>query len=287
MMVIFVLTTNVSAVCLAETIEAFTEPYLRIAVPSPENGVIETLMVKEGDTVSQKQMVAKLDDEVLQSSLNLARAARNATGALMSAKADMEMKKQQVDSYRTLSKDGNASHRELARVEMDLSQSNARLLSVREEQELRDLEYERIKMQIRQRQIKSPIEGIVIAIEKQVGEFVSMTDPVMMHIVQLDALKAVFSVPRRGAEGLERGQVIELMLGYDAESCEGVIEFVSPIANPESNTVRVKVRIENADRKIPSGVTCRWSLLNHSGKSSGSTAKAAMGKITIPNTREY
>ncbi|WP_068265255.1 efflux RND transporter periplasmic adaptor subunit [Rubripirellula obstinata] len=248
----------------AETIEAFTEPYLRVALPSPENGVIEKVLVKEGDSVTKKQMLAKLDDAVLRSSLELALAARNATGALEISEADVEMKQQQLDSYRTLQKNGNATPRELARSEMELSQANARLQSVREEQELRHLEYQRVKQQIRQRHLESPIQGVVIAIEKQVGEFVSMTDPVVMQIVQLDALKAVFSVPRRAAIGLESGQMISLDLGYDGETCPGEIVFVSPIANPESNTVRVKVRIANGKREIPSGVTCRWTLPSRS-----------------------
>ena len=273
-------------ICIGETIDAFTEPYLRVAIPSPENGVIKELLVKEGDIVTEKQRLASLDDSVLRSSLELALSASNARGAFRIAEADVEIKQQHLKSYQTLMEDGNATNREITRARMDLDQSRARLQSVREEQELRRLEYERVKKQIRQRQLEAPIHGVVVSISKQVGEFVSMTDPVVMEIVQLDALKAVFSVPRGEAVGLERGQMIQLDLGFDADPCEGVIEFVSPIANPESNTVQVKLRIENQDQSIQSGVTCRWAISNTSAKPSARDKRTPQHIITIPTARK-
>lgn len=249
-----------SSVACAQTIEAFTEPYQRIAVPASEIGVIESLLVEEGDVVTEKQLLGKLDDSVLRSSLDVAAAAMNATGAQLSAKADYEMRQQQVTSYHELQLDGNATSRELAQAELELQQAAARLQSVREELELRQLEFERVKKQIRQRQIVSPVNGIVIAIDKHVGEFVSPTDPTVLHIVQIDSLRAVFSVPRQEAASLQSGQNVTLSIGTQAETVDGVIEFVSPIANPESNTVQVKVRIPNAQHNNPSGVSCRWNL---------------------------
>jgi multidrug efflux pump subunit AcrA (membrane-fusion protein) len=38
------------------------------------------------------------------------------------------------------------------------------------------------------------------------------------------------------------------------------VEFVSPTADAQSGTVRVRVRIPNPGETIPSGVTCRLLL---------------------------
>ncbi len=244
----------------AETIEAFTEPYQRIAVPASEIGVIESLLVEEGDVVTAKQFLGKLDDTVLRSSLEVAAAAMNTHGPHLSAEADHAMRQQQVTSYQTLQNEGNATSRELAQAELELLQATARLQTVREDRELRQLEYERVKRQIQQREIVSPVNGIVIEIDKHVGEYVSPTDPTVLHIVQIDSLRAVFSVPRKAAASLEPGQNVTLSIGVQEGTVEAVIEFVSPIANPESNTVQVKLRIPNEKRKCPSGVSCRWNL---------------------------
>ncbi len=258
LVVVAILTLSVET--WAETVEAFTEPYQRIAVPASEIGVIESLLVKEGDVVTEKQLLGKLDDAVLRSSLDVAAAAMRATGPQLSAEADQARRQQQFTSYQALKDEGNATSRELAQAELELQQADARLQTVREDRELRQLEFERVKQQIQQRQIVSPVNGIVIAIDKHIGEFVSPTDPTVLHIVQIDSLRAIFSVPRRDAARLAAGQSVTLSVGLQEGSVDARIEFVSPIVNPESNTVQVKVRIPNAERKCPSGVSCRWNL---------------------------
>jgi RND family efflux transporter MFP subunit len=284
-LMVMVLTTMVPASVNGEWLEAFTEPYVRIDVPAAENGVVDQLLVKEGDVVAKKQLLGKLDDSVLRSSLDVALAASQATGALKIAEAEFGTRKQQLSSYRELNTAGNATNRELARAELELNQAGARLQSVREEMAVRKLEYERVKTQIQQRQIESPIDGVVIAVNKEVGEFVSLTDPIVLHIVQLDSLKAIFSVPRNAAKQLQSGQLITLEIGYGGESCEGVIEFVSPIANPESNTVRVKVRIANQENQIPSGVTCRWSLASDADRAFVPPIQATRSTYEAPVAR--
>ncbi|MGB7327434.1 MAG: efflux RND transporter periplasmic adaptor subunit [Rubripirellula sp.] len=244
----------------AVEIEAFSEPYLVVDVSSPEVGVINQTLVREGDEVSQMQWLSQLDDRVLQKSLELARTAKDATGSRMAAESEVKVRQDQLDGYRKLSKQGNASDRELQRSEADFHQATARLQSVEEELEVRRLEYERVRAQIRQRRIESPIDGVVVAIRKEVGEFVSPNDPVIMRLVQLKSLKAVFSVPFSAAKDLKSGQQVVLRFGVNDQQFDAMIEFVSPIADPESASVSVKVRIANDERLIPSGVVCRWDL---------------------------
>lgn len=257
---LFVVLTVFPSIAAAERLESFTEPYQRIAVSAPEIGVIAEVLVKEGDEVSPKQVLANLDSRVLRASLEVARAAKDALGARRSAETEMTIRENQLKSYRKLHQQGNASARELERAETEFQQAALKLQSIREDLEVRRLEYERVKAQINQRRIESPIDGVVVAIDKEVGDFVSITDPVVLHVVHLKTLKAVFSVPRRSADDLRTGQRVPLLIGYDEASCEGEIEFVSPVTDAESNSVRVKVRIANDDDEIRSGVACRWNL---------------------------
>ncbi|TWU56566.1 Cobalt-zinc-cadmium resistance protein CzcB [Rubripirellula tenax] len=241
-------------------IEAFTEPLRVVDVPAAEVGVIEKIHVREGDDVSQRQWLAQLEDHVLQASLELARAAKDATGSKMAAETDLAVRRKQLESYRELNSQGNASQRELDRSEGDFNQAAARMQNVQEELEVRRLEFERVKTQINQRRIESPIDGVVVEINKEIGEFVSPHDPVVMRIVELDSLKATFSVPMANIGGIRAGQEVSLRFSSDEQTCDGIIEFVSPVADPESASVPVKVRIPNRDRKVPSGVVCRWDL---------------------------
>ena len=53
-------------------------------------------------------------------------------------------------------------------------------------------------------------------------------------------------------------QQVALNIGNPAIPATGVVEFVSPVADAESGSVRIKIRIPNRDRKIQSGVVVRW-----------------------------
>ncbi len=255
--------TAISSTAMGATIESFLEPYHRVAIPAAEIGVLNKVSVVEGDQVAKNQVVASLDDSVLQASAKVARSAMESTGAILAAEAENESRLNQLESYKQLREQGNASPREYQRAVSEQAKAAARLQAAKEDQELRTLEYGRVQAQIQQRQIKSPISGHVVAIEKEAGEFVSPTDPIVMHVVQIDTLKAVFSVPRSSAVDIAVGQTVDLSIGYEAITAKGTIDFVSPIADPQSGTVRVKIRVANPNNKLQSGSGCRWNLANY------------------------
>ncbi|TWU03831.1 efflux RND transporter periplasmic adaptor subunit [Neorhodopirellula pilleata] len=241
-------------------LESFTQPYASIDVPAAEMGVLAEILVREGGTVRQGQLVARLDDTVLQVSKSLAQASRDAVSSQRAAEAERSLTEQQLRSYRELFTAGNATQREVDRAENNFWQATTRLLAVQEDMQIRDLELKRISAQIQQRRIASPLNGVVLSITKDVGEFVSPTDPVVMQIVQLDRLKVIFSVPVNQVDQWETNQRVSLQTGFQNLSTTGVIETIAPVADAESASVRVTVRIENSDGKLRSGVVCRWDL---------------------------
>lgn len=241
-------------------IETFTQPYLTIDVPASDMGVLTVVTVEIGTRVQKDQLLAQVDDRVLRASLALADAAVRATSSVRAAEAELALSEQQLRSYRELLAEGNATQREIDRAENNYWQATTRLLTANEEAEIRELERQRITSQIESRKIRSPIDGIVVKINKDAGEFVSPTDPIVMQVVQLDRLRAVFSVPITLVETLEKSQRVKLRCGHEGSVVEGMIEIISPVAEPESASVRVHVRIDNPKGKLRSGVLCRWDM---------------------------
>ena len=112
-----------------------------------------------------------------------------------------------------------------------------------------------------QLQVPTPTEANrAPAIDKEAGEFVSPTDAIVMHVVQLDTLKAVFAVPLDVAADLKVRQQVTLAVGVNKAECRGIIEFVSPTAQPQTATVEVKIRIPNQNGKIQCGAACVWDM---------------------------
>lgn len=229
-------------------IEGFTEPYADIQMAAAEMGTLSRVDVKDGDEVRVGQVIATLDDAVLRASLEVARAGMSATGEIQSATTQLELKTVEQKKLSELFDRDHASQQELDRVRGEVRMAEAKLQSVREDLEVRRLEYARIEAQLQQRQIRSTIDGVVVDVRKDHGEFVSPSDPVVARIVQLDPLMVVFSVPNDRRSDVSRGQSVQMDIGLHSAGATGIVEYVSPTADASSGTFRVKIRLPNPDR---------------------------------------
>jgi RND family efflux transporter MFP subunit len=239
--------------------ECFTEPYRSVEVAAPEIGVLAELLVKEGQHVKKGETLAQLDDSVLQLSLEVARASKLASGSLQAARGELATREQQLESYRQLRRNENATDRELQRAVNAVEIARAKVQIVQDEMEVRRLEYERAKAQLERRTIRAPLDGVVVEVKKQPGEFVSPTDPVILSVIELSRLRAIFSVPRHLTTNLTAGASVPLTIGDDGRAITGTIEFISPKADPQSDTVPIKIGINNESHHLPCGVICRWN----------------------------
>jgi RND family efflux transporter MFP subunit len=247
------LTSESSAPESSIVVEAFTEPYRDISVAASEMGTLSEVRVVEGAIVKQGDILAVMDDDILRASLEVARRSMNAEGLLKSAQADLDMKLQEQEKLKQLRERDHASQQEVDRIETEIRIAEARLLSVKEDLEVKQLESRRIESQLKQRQVIAPMDGVISELSREAGEFVSPSDPTIARLVQLDPLLIVFSVPLSQRNEVEKDQVVELKLGTDQVRAEGIVEYVSPTSDTSNSSVRVKVRLPNSDRQHQSG----------------------------------
>lgn len=244
----------------ASEIEGFTEPYRNIDVAAPEAGIIEQILVKEGERVSAGQLLAELNHDVLKASLAIADLARNARGKLESAKAELRLKQERLEKLKILLDRNHASQEEVDRTQVEMEVAKADLLTAEEELQVRSLEYERTMTQIEMRMIRSPIDGWVTKQFVDQGEYVSPTNPVVLNVVQLDPLMAVFSVPGDNIKNITSEQRVTVTIGEQRTPITGLVEFIAPITDAKSLTTQVKVRLDNKDGKLRSGDRCYLNM---------------------------
>ena len=233
-------------------IHGFTEPYRDIAMSAAEMGTLAEINVSEGDEVKAGQLIGRLDSTVLEASLKVADAGRKATGELEAAKAQLEIREQEHRRISRLFEQQFASQREMDRVQSDLKVARTRLQTATEDLQIRALEYERIRAQLKQREVRSTIDGIVMNVNRDVGEFVSPSDPVVARVVTLDPILVVFSVPAERRDEVTRGETVNISISGNG-STVGEVEFVSPSADPSSRRFRVKVKVANPEAKWHGG----------------------------------
>jgi len=237
--------------------KGFLEPNQRVDLTPPFRGILGKLYVREGDRVKPGMLVAELDSRVLKAELKSARKVMTFHGKVDSARALLDLRENHLQSLETLMKSGNARNREVERARTEVLMARAGLQMAREEKQLSRLEYEKILARIEERRIRSPIGGVVVRIYKKRAELVGgvQGDP-LMTIVQIDPLKAVFHMPPGETAVLKPGGTVFLQVASRPGRLEGLIEFVSPVIEPDSGTVRVTVRVPNVKGTVQAGTRC-------------------------------
>lgn len=207
----------------------YTEPYRLITVSAGEAGVIGEVLVKEGDRVKQGQVLAKLDTAVLAAELEIARAEAKLAGTRRERVAELSQQ---------------------TRVTPEESEKAATDVTVKQAQ------VRKIEAMIEARTMRSPVEGVVTEIKRDPSESVSVSSPHVLTVVQIDKLAAnLFLTPDR-TEALQAGDQLELLLLDSQTRIPATVDFVSPITDAASGTVRVKFTIDNTAGKLRSGARC-------------------------------
>jgi RND family efflux transporter MFP subunit len=255
-----------TALSQAATFEGFTEPNRKIDVAAAETGTVAKLLVREGDHVTRGQPLALLDNDVLEVSREIAATAVQAKGKLESAGAERDVRRTRLERLEVLRAQGHASQEEVDRARGDLSVAEANLLAVREQRQLDELERKKIEAMIERRTLRSPIDGIVAKTLKDEREFVSSNAAAVLTVVQLDPLRVTFSLPTAAAAPLSVGRMMPLELPESGLKTTGKIDFIAPLTEAESGTVRVKVLVNNARGQYRCGVRCLLRLDETPGK---------------------
>lgn len=209
-------------------VPGYTEPYKTIKVSAAESGVIKELPVEEGTVVKQGQIVARLDVAQLEAELDI-------------AKIQTDLQRAKMERLDELARSQRAAKEEVERGRADLK--------------IRQAEIRKIEAGIETRTMRSPVNGVVTEIKREPSEAVSMNSPHVLTVVQIDRLIVNLFLPQARAEKLKTGGSATLLLGESTGRTPATVEFISPVTDAASGTVRVKFVLDNTAGKLRSGVT--------------------------------
>jgi RND family efflux transporter MFP subunit len=246
----------------------YLEPYRSISMNPAEAGVIDVINVREGETVKEGQPLLNLNIRVLEAQLSIAKIQAESTAAIDLADADLGVARERHGKLLELKQSGTAHSSELARAEADLKKAVAQLSMANEEKKMARFKVEEIQGQIEQRILRSPIDGVVLEINREIAE--SATSPQegqqnrpLVKLAQIDRLRLVFHAPASQSAALVTGGKLgvrilgQSSLSPDREASgietEGILEFVSPSIDPATETIRARLVIDNASGRLKSG----------------------------------
>jgi membrane fusion protein (multidrug efflux system) len=181
-------------------------------VTSKTSGVLKKLLVEEGMTVHEGQLLAELDDAAAIASVAQAEALMHKADATF-AYAEQSIKKSLIPKR-------------------DYDQANFDMLSQR-------AAYQTAKLQLTYTRIVAPVSGVIAERSVKLGNLIQVNQN-LFRIVSMDPLQAVLNVPERQLGILKQGQVVELQADALGErKFPGTILRVAPVVDATSGTFRV------------------------------------------------
>jgi RND family efflux transporter MFP subunit len=213
----------------AGTIAGITESFLEVNLSSSVAGIIMAEPVKEGDSVKAGQPIIELDRK-----LEELEAERR--------KLIVDVRKSDYDATAKLfEKTKGTSKEELEKKEAEYRVAVA--------------EHEIALEQLRKRYISAPFSGHITEVLLHRGESCQPYQPVA-RLVDTRQCYFVSNIEASLAAGIKTNQVLglEIETGAAAAQVKGRVTFLSPVADPASGLVKIKVLFPNDDHRVRPGL---------------------------------
>ena len=181
---------------------------------------------------------------------------------LLSARADEDVAKSALARERELRDRGISALKTMQEAERDRTESQARVEAARSGLLLLGaLEGEGGTFLLR-----APVSGIVTERRHSVGTLVGPEEPVF-EIVDGSALWAQIDVPESQAMRVRVGQRVELEVGGLDSVVVGSIDYLSPVIDPHTRTVRARAPLDNRLGLLRANTYARARIFADSGVS--------------------
>ena len=227
------------------------------SLKTPENviispkkaGIIDKILVKEGDQVKKGQILVQLDD--VDARLQVERA----EAGLKQAVAAVETNRNIVPRYQKLYESQVIPQQTLDELILRLKVDEAKL-------DLAKAELNVAKQNLLDHRITSPIEGVVNLKIASLGEHVNVAPKdEILSIVQMDPLELEFYVPENWAGKIRLGSMVQYTVkAFSEEKFSASLQFISPTSDPSTRNVKMKAMAKNPHYRLKPGFFAEVSI---------------------------
>ena len=210
-------------------------------------GEVMQMLVKEGDTVKNGQLLARLDAAEHQARLD------ERVATLAASKATWENNERTRKNNEELLRKGFISQQAY---DNTLANSSVALAQVK----AAEANVALAKKSVDDTLVKSPWSGLIAERAVQVGDKASI-DTKLLTIVDLSRMEIEAAVPASDIPNVEPGQTLNFKVeGFGARPFNGAIARVNPQSAAGSRSIMVYIEVPNADGALKGGMFAKGGL---------------------------
>jgi HlyD family secretion protein len=225
-----------------------------VDVGSQVSGKISALYVDFNSPVKKGELVAEIDPTVYQAQLN------QAEGDLASAKADVTLKRQNLERKKNLVPLKAASQSDLDQAVAELAQAEATVV-------IKQAVLESAQANLGYCKITAPVDGIVISRDVDLGQTLAaaMTTPILFTVAQdITKMNIKADVSEADIGQVKDGQPVDFTVdAFPDDVFHGTVTQVrkSPTTTQNVVTYQTIISVDNPEQKLFPGMTADVSIL--------------------------
>jgi RND family efflux transporter MFP subunit len=228
-------------------------------VSSKVTGKVVEVLIEEGMKVKEGQVLARLDDTNIKTSLAVAQAQlESVKTAVEETRAQLKQAESEFQRATNLAKQNIASQSDLDKAESDAKSLRARLARQERDITVADRQVDLWQQQMDDMVIRAPFAGIVTTKDAQPGEMISpvsagggFTRTGIGTVVDMDSLEIEIDVNESYINRVQPGQPVEATLdAYPEWKIPCKVIAIIPTADRQKSTVKVRVGFDQLDPRI-------------------------------------
>lgn len=257
----------------------------KATVAAEITGKVIGVFVDEGMTVTEGQVLARLDSALAEKDFELAKSrVESADAAIGAITADLQDATRIQTRVEALSQKNVATEADLTRAQTRVHVLTAQLRQSRSQLETAKIDAERSASILGKHQIRAPFAGVVVDRSAQPGEMISpmsaggFTRTGICTLVDMDSIEIEVDVNEAFIGRVVPGGAVNATLdAYPGWTIPASVIAIVPTANREKATVRVRIRFDKKDPRILPDMAVKVAFLRSSGAGATSANEARAG----------
>lgn len=234
--------------------DCLLEPQSTARLGAAARGVIRTIAVDRGDTVTKGDILVELERSEEESRRNLARLAAENETAIALAEKKVEVAEAKLQRAASLGRKNIVSKGEVEEAQLEAEAARLERLGALIERDRAREELRGAEAALERKTVRAPFDGVVVRRLLAEGELYNEQDPILI-LARIDPLYAETYLPTADMARIRLGMSAEVRL-ESGDIAPGRVTVIDPLLDAATGTFGVRLEVPNPDGVILAGQRC-------------------------------